>query len=71
MSAALRIPDLELFRARCQAAARECALGKMDLIEAVDRLQDWAFTRGLVDLLGQDGVQAIMAEVFQSIRGGQ
>ena len=61
---------LETFRARCQAAVHDYALG-VDLITVVDWLQDWAFTRGLVDEIGQDTVQAEMAEAFGPLRDEQ
>jgi hypothetical protein len=61
---------LETFRARCQATARDYAIGKVDLIMAVDQLHDFAFTRGVVDELGQDVVQTIMAEAFAPVREG-
>ena len=38
--------------------------GKLDLHDAVDRAQDFAETRGFVDILGQDKVQSIMATAF-------
>jgi hypothetical protein len=62
---------LESFRARCQAAAASYATGQVDLISAVDALQDFAFTRGLVDEIGQDAVQAIMAAAFGPVRDEQ
>ena len=61
---------LETFRQRCRAAVHGYALG-VDLITAVDRLQDFAFTRDLVDEIGQDAVQAIMAEAFGPLRDEQ
>ena len=53
-----------------RAAVHGYALG-VDLITAVDRLQDFAFTRDLVDEIGQDAVQAIMAEAFGPLRDEQ
>jgi hypothetical protein len=62
------IPDktnlLPIFVARCEKMADTYALGDIALADAVDTLQDWAFTRGLVEQLGQDAVQAIMANAF-------
>ena len=46
------INTLEQFRARCAVVASRYAIGKIDLIEAVDTLQDFAFTGGLVDEIG-------------------
>jgi hypothetical protein len=58
-----------VFRTRCLAAANEYAVGKVDLISAVDQLQDFAFTCGVVDQIGQDQIQAIIAEAFGPVRG--
>jgi hypothetical protein len=55
------INTLEQFRARCAIVASRYAIGRIDLIEAVDTLQDFAFTRGLVDEIGQDEVQAVLS----------
>jgi hypothetical protein len=60
---------VEVFRARCEAAAQAYAIGKIALLDAVDQLQDFAFTRELVELVGQDQIQAIMAEAFGPVRG--
>ncbi len=60
--------DSPEFRSRCAAAATAYALGKIALLDAVDALQDWAFTRGLLDEIGQDALQAIMAEAFGPVR---
>jgi hypothetical protein len=43
----------------------------MLLPEAVDVLQDLAVSTGLVDLLGQDSVQAIMATAFKPSRAAR
>ena len=51
---------LEVFRARCDARAHLFVSGVIDLHEAVDELQASAERSGLVDLIGQDQVQAIM-----------
>jgi hypothetical protein len=56
---------LDVFRLRCWGRANLVEHGMMlPLQEAVDGLQDVAFSTGLVDLLGQDVVQAIMANAF-------
>jgi hypothetical protein len=34
----------------------------------VDELQAWAETAGLVDAIGQDAVQAILAKAFGAVR---
>jgi hypothetical protein len=55
---------LVVFLARCEARADLVSRGYMDLLEAVDGLQLAAERTGLVDELGQDGVQKIMADAF-------
>jgi hypothetical protein len=57
----------ESFRASCAAAAADLSAGKIELIEAVDALQTWAETRCVLEEIGQDAVQAIMARVFASV----
>ena len=58
-------PDtLEAFRARCEARALLVAAGEYGLHDAVDGLQDAAVNAGLVKALGQDRVQAVLAEAF-------
>jgi hypothetical protein len=39
-----------------------------DLPEAIDPLQDFAVTSGLVDRLGQDEVQRLLADAFHRVR---
>ena len=56
------------FKALCEARAYHYGQGELTGIEAVDRLQDWALTRGLIDRIGQDAVQAIMAAAFLPYR---
>jgi hypothetical protein len=66
------IPDKtklpQIFVQFCATTARQYALGQMPLQDAVDWLQDWAMTRGLVDELGQDQVQALIAAAFAPLR---
>jgi AAA domain len=62
------INTLEQFRARCAVVASRYAIGRIDLIEAVDTLQDFAFTRSLVDEIGQDEVQAILSATLASMQ---
>jgi hypothetical protein len=57
-----------VFKARCWARARLFSEGELDLHDAVDVLQDGAVTTGLVSAIGQDAVQAIIAEAFGAIR---
>lgn len=61
--------DLHNFQLRCWARAYLTAYETMSLHEAVDALQDLAVGTGLVDVLGQDEVQAIMAEAFELLGG--
>jgi hypothetical protein len=56
---------LDAFGLRCWARAYLVEHGIMLLQDAVDGLQDAAVSTGLVDLLGQDAIQAIMAEAFK------
>lgn len=55
---------LDNFALRCWSRAYLAAHGMMPLQEAVDALQDFAVATGLVETLGQDAVQAIMAKAF-------
>jgi hypothetical protein len=57
-----------VFETRCEGRAILCALGEFDLHEAVDLLQADAVATGLVNEIGQDAVQAIMADAFGRIR---
>lgn len=60
-----RPPNAEqVFRLRCWARAALYAAGEIDLIEAVDELQDAAAATGLVACIGQDAVQHIIASAF-------
>jgi hypothetical protein len=62
-------PDLvAVFRARCEARAMLVDVGMLGLHEAVDELQRDAKRDGLVERIGQDGVQAIMAAAFEAVR---
>jgi hypothetical protein len=44
------------------------SIGELDLHDAVDALQEHAERHGLIAEIGQDAVQAIMAEVFRRTR---
>jgi hypothetical protein len=66
-SAAIKVATVDLiavFTARCEARALLYAACEIDLIEAVDVLQETAERDGLVDLIGQDQVQQILAMAF-------
>jgi hypothetical protein len=60
---------LDVFRLRCWARAYLVEHGIMLLQEAVDGLQEAAFSTGLVDLLGQDEMQLTMGKAFEPWRG--
>ena len=62
------ITPADVFRARCEARALLYAAGDLDLYEAVDDLQAAAIESGLVAAIGQDTVQAVMAEAFEGAR---
>jgi hypothetical protein len=66
--AAARVDLLAAFEARCWARAYLWAAGALDLFEAVDKLQADAERDGLIDKIGQDRVQSIMATAFHRYR---
>jgi hypothetical protein len=59
-----RVDWLTIFNERCEVRALLVAAGEMSLTEAVDGLQESAVETGLVEALGQDAMQAIMARHF-------
>jgi hypothetical protein len=61
------VPVLDVFRLRCQARAELVAACLIDFYQAIDELQAAAVHSGLVAEIGQDGVQAIMAEAFAKV----
>jgi hypothetical protein len=61
------IDPLDAFRARCEARAILYGAGELALHDAVDVPQADAARDGLVKLIGQDAVQAVMAEAFRPI----
>jgi hypothetical protein len=56
---------LTVFEERCEARAYLVAIGEMNFHEAVDGLQHAAEQTGLVEQLGQDAVQQILATAFE------
>jgi hypothetical protein len=66
--AQLRIDPLRAFAARAEARALLWKCCEFDLQEAVDVLQADAERAGLIDQLGQDRVQQIIADAFHSFR---
>jgi hypothetical protein len=58
----------DIFIARAEARAALFAAGELNLHDAVDALQAAAIAFGLVASIGQDAVQAIMAEALRKAR---
>ena len=64
----LPAPALDVFRLRCECRVTLVDACLMNLAEAVDGLQAAAVRYGLIKEIGQDHVQAIMAEAFERVR---
>ena len=64
----LKLDPVEVFRARCEARALLWRANEFGLHEAVDKLRHDAERGGLVERIGQDRVQAIMAAAFHTVR---
>ena len=62
-----RADPLAAFELRCWARAKLVAEGELSMSEAVDELQAAALRDGLIDKLGQDAVQQIMAREFAEV----
>jgi hypothetical protein len=60
---------LAIFRERCEARALLVAEGVLDLIDAVDQLQQAAVDQELIDHFGTDEIQQVMSDAFK--RGGR
>jgi hypothetical protein len=66
------VPAVDVFRERAEARAILVEACELDLHSAVDGLQEAAVATGLVDEIGQDAVQAIMAKAFAKVpRAGE
>ena len=65
----IQVDPVLAFAARCEARALLFANGALAMHEAVDTLQEAAVASGLVREIGQDAVQAIMAEALPGSRG--
>jgi hypothetical protein len=65
---AARADPLEVFNLRCWARAYLWAAGQLGLHEAVDKLQADAERDGLVDAIGQDWVQQLIASAFDKFQ---
>ena len=63
-----RVNLLDAFIERAEARALLWSIGELELHEAVDNLQRDAERNGLVDELGQDRVQKILADSFRTYR---
>jgi hypothetical protein len=59
------VDPLLVFIARAEARAMLLAADEFDIQTAVDPLQVYAAESGLVDRIGQDAVQRILAHTFQ------
>jgi uncharacterized ParB-like nuclease family protein len=59
---------IDCLAARADARAYLWSIGEYELAEAVDALQATAMRDGLIDRIGQDAVQAILAGAFQPYR---
>lgn len=66
-----RIDVLDCFVARADARALLWRAGEYSLPEAVDVLQRDAERDGLIKRIGQDAVQAILADAFRPFHNGQ
>jgi hypothetical protein len=66
-NSAIRIDPILVLKARAEARALLWQAGHFDLQEAVDVLQAAAERDGLVDKIGQDAIQTIIAEAFAAV----
>jgi hypothetical protein len=60
--------QLKLFAIRCSQMVERIAAGEIAFIDGVDLLYDAAVWSGLVDGVGDDAVQDVMAAVFANAR---
>jgi hypothetical protein len=58
---------LEVFQARCESRAMLWQIGECDFHDAIDELQVAAEQYELPERIGQDAVQAIIAEAFAAV----
>jgi hypothetical protein len=56
---------LRLLRNQANDSAQAYESGRLELQDAVDRVQDFAVGRGLLHTLGQDRIQAVIAHAFR------
>lgn len=57
---------LDVLSLRAEALAYLVSIGEVQLTDSVDRLQFDAERTGVVDAIGQDAVQQLLADVFQA-----
>ena len=69
LTADKRVDLLDALWDRAQSRAYLWSIGEYDLPEAVDALQADAVRGGLVNRIGQDAVQTILADAFRPYRG--
>ena len=69
--AIIRVNLLDAFIERADARAYLWSIGELTLHEAVDVLQADAERDGLIEQIGQDQIQKILAECFASYRSGE
>jgi len=62
------VDPLDTFCELASARAYLWSIGEYDLAEAVDASQAGAVRYGLIDRIGQDAVQAILADAFRPYR---
>ena len=55
---------IEVFTALCWARAHLWRAGRLEGTDAVDVLQQWAVDHGVIERIGQDEVQRLIAEAF-------
>jgi hypothetical protein len=67
-TASAKANPIDMLGARAEARAFLFAIGELELHQAVDVLQHDAVENGLVDQIGQDKVQDILAAAFAAVR---
>ena len=66
-----RVDPLSCFIARAEARALLFQCCEFDLHEAVDPLRQAALDDGLIDEIGEDAIQHILANAFRAVRNAQ
>jgi hypothetical protein len=70
IAAAEKIDPLDLLYVRCCTMAERVAAGEVPFIEAVDFMWEAAAFAGIVDRVGPDQVQAVLAAAFMGVPKG-